>query len=195
MNLLACVAACTAVLLELDQPVAQESSQWVDRSIVAAGLMSAGCGIGVYVRQLCFGSKAQHSKLSATLAATGAAAHLGMLVVISVFWSCFATRRYYKFHGTSEPTRQVVERQVNYFSYFHRWSDAEMALYIFGCAGGAAAWLLSLATAVLERRRAAAAATTEAAVEKLHSSLHESCCSMLLSPYRSQMLARALLHE
>lgn len=117
------------------------------------------------------------------------------LSLSAVFWSCFATRRYYKFHGTSEPTRQVVERQVNYFSYFHRWSDAEMALYIFGCAGGAAAWLLSLATAALERRRAAAAATTETAVEKLHSSLHESCCSMLLSPYRSQMLARALLHE
>jgi hypothetical protein len=33
--------------------------------------------------QLCFGSKAQHSTLSAALAATGAAAHLGMLVVIS----------------------------------------------------------------------------------------------------------------
>ena len=50
---LQCAAACTAVLLVLDQPMAQQQrSDWTDRTIIAAGLVSAACALATAVRQV-----------------------------------------------------------------------------------------------------------------------------------------------
>ena len=78
-----------------------------------------------------------------------------MLAALSLYWSFFHHKTYYRSGSGADGRRTVVHRQVNYFDYYGRWSDEEAALYALGCLAGVAAWLMALAASYVDARRAA----------------------------------------
>ncbi|KAI3437920.1 hypothetical protein D9Q98_000365 [Chlorella vulgaris] len=156
--LLACASACTAVLLALEHTASRDGAPWVDTSIVGTGVASAACALAAICFQIHRSRTPSSPKAGVLLAAAGAAAHTAMLATLSVYWSCFTFKTYYRSGssniGGGDPRRHIVQRQINYFEYYGRWSDEEAALYTLGCVGGVTAWLLAFVSAALDARTA-----------------------------------------
>jgi hypothetical protein len=163
----------------------------VDTVLVGGGLASAACALLSAAGQLHGRSKPAPARLSLAVPAVGTAAHAAMLVALTLYWRCFATRQYYRPHdGSSSAKRQLVSRPVDYFEHFHHWSDEEVALYAFGCVAGLAAWLLALAAAAVDWRAAAAAG----AARPFHAAASDSCSSLYAaSPPPAKGLLEPLL--
>ncbi|KAL4853831.1 hypothetical protein ACK3TF_005208 [Chlorella vulgaris] len=175
--LVACAAACTSILLVMDRTLGRH---WIDVCIVGFGLVSAACALATAGRHLrssgssssnVCGSTRSFARLGRAAALLGAAAHVALLVTLTVYWRFFATRTYYKFYGGRKSGTTVEEMPVNHFRYFHRWTDEEMALFAFGAVGGAAVWILALAVDALGSWRAAVSQRSAAADAKLSNML------------------------
>lgn len=151
---IAAAAAISAVAITQAQAHTSKAGfRWIDCTLAATGAVSAACAIAVSCFQACRCFTGTRSKAGVVLAAVGAAAHTAMLVSLTAFWLFFATRSYYSSRnsGAKGPARHtIVQRRVNYFEYYHRWSDEETALFFFGCVNGTIAWLLALLLAVCD---------------------------------------------
>lgn len=70
-------------------------------------------------------------------------------------------------YGGGSGQAHPVQRRVNYFEYWRRWSGEDQALYVFGCAIGTAAWLAAVAATLADlhaawrRSKASADALTD----------------------------------
>ncbi|KAL4436795.1 hypothetical protein ABPG75_003934 [Micractinium tetrahymenae] len=94
--------------------------------------------------------------------AFGFAAHLALLVAVTVYWQRCITRAYIQAHGGNSTWARghVVRRRINYCDYWEQWTPLEAALYCAGCCGGALAWLAALALAAAQAAEAARADRT-----------------------------------
>lgn len=84
--------------------------------------------------------------------AHGDASHSVRLLVLLHLQNVLSQRQ--QQHWRGDPRRHIVQRQINYFEYYGRWSDEEAALYTLGCVGGVTAWLLAFVSAALDARTA-----------------------------------------